>query len=120
MGEQHALTVALNDRRIGKNPAARAFLKAGAQQEVAIAVTDMAGHARASECAQCLADAGTIRIIVIIAHPAFEQVAKDIERLGRARRTARNDWNCAMASGRLPSRCRSEANSVLTATAPGS
>ena len=57
------------------------------QQEVAVATDEVGRHTRGSEFAQLVGneDAGLGRIVV--AHPGFEQVAEDVERVGPARFT---------------------------------
>ena len=71
------------------------------QQEITIAVHDVAGHAAAAAARRSAAQMRVaMRILVIVADPALEQIAEDVERLGARRRASpRNSMNCAPAAG---------------------
>ena len=43
---------------------------------------DVAGYAARAERAQGIADAGAVRVLVVVPDPGFEQIAEDVERLG--------------------------------------
>ena len=80
----HALHVV--DGRIGQQlrPGGRA--EALAQEEVAVAVHHVHRHAVARKAAQQARHHGVERLLeVVVADPVLEEIAQDVERVGRAR-----------------------------------
>jgi hypothetical protein len=58
--------------------------------------------------AAALEHAPLVRVGIVVADPRFEQVAQDVQRFGARASRSRKSRNCAVMSGRVPSRCRSE------------
>jgi len=67
--EQHTLAVGFDDDRIAEQPRAAELFEAPLQQEIPIAVHDIAGHAGGGEPSQRFADAATAGILLVIADP---------------------------------------------------
>jgi len=98
--EQGALAVEIDEHRIDEQSRAAARLEAPLQQEIAIAMHDIAGHTARREPTQRIADQRPAGLRVIIADPRLEQIAENVERFG-ARRTLLEKGDELRASGGL-------------------
>src|SRR5690242_8632682 len=83
MRQQHALTIELRDHRVGKYAAAAARAETRPEQEVTIAVEREAGDAARAELTQRAAHPLVAGFLVVVPDPCLEEIAEDIERLGR-------------------------------------
>ena len=81
--QQDALAIELDGRAVLEQPAAGVATEALAEQEVAVAVHDEAGHTSRGEIAQRSHDFALCRVRVIVTDPGFEQVAQDVEGICR-------------------------------------
>jgi hypothetical protein len=79
MGNHRAHRPELQQHRIRQQRAARAIFELSAQQEIAIATHHPAGCGGAGKFQQGLAHRDARRLVVIVAHPGFEQVAQDVK-----------------------------------------
>lgn len=82
--EQDPAPVQRDDRAIGEQAHAGLLAKALADQEVTVAMDQVARHSTLSERAQRADDPALVRIGVVVADPGLEQVAEDVKRLRAA------------------------------------
>ena len=82
MRQQDSLPVELDDRGVREGLAAGALAELPPEKKIAIAVDDEGGDAMARELPQRSAHFVLGRIRIIITHPAFKEIAENVERLG--------------------------------------
>ena len=85
MGQQHALAGDLDDFVVAQETATGRRGESLTDQEVPVAVHEVARYAAAFQVGECCDDGFELRVGHVVAYPRFEHVAKNVERLGRGR-----------------------------------
>ena len=83
--QQDALAVQVDDGAVREQAHAGLAAEALADQEIAVAVDEIASACRRSSARAGPHDATLVRVGVVVADPGFEQIAEDVQRLAPAR-----------------------------------